>query len=129
MAHAFSKNIARIFLGLYVLAVFKPLFPYLEYALNKRMIVQELCENRTKPELQCEGRCYLIKRLAKAEDAQTASPRARSLKVAYEYDSSHLRLGEITIPPLTSLNQFLRNSETSSSHSKFEAEIFHPPRS
>ncbi|GGB21203.1 hypothetical protein [Puia dinghuensis] len=36
-----------------------------DYALNKRFIAANLCVNRGRPELKCEGRCYLCKRLHK----------------------------------------------------------------
>lgn len=37
------------------------------YQLDKEYIVKSLCENRNRPELHCEGKCFLKKRLAEAE--------------------------------------------------------------
>lgn len=45
---------------------------YLDFELRKDYIVQQLCQNRFKPELHCDGKCYLAKRLHKlAEDNAT----------------------------------------------------------
>ncbi len=42
---------------------------YLDFELNKDYIIKNLCENRFKPELKCNGQCYLAKQLHKvAED-------------------------------------------------------------
>ena len=43
------------------------------YHLNKEYISQKLCENRSKPELHCNGHCYLSKQLKKAEEGQNKS--------------------------------------------------------
>lgn len=46
----------------------KPVFPILDFVINYDAI-QELCINKDKPELQCNGTCHLKKELAKtAED-------------------------------------------------------------
>lgn len=48
--------------------VMKPMGPYLEYALNQEFIANNYCVNQAKPELKCEGACYLMQRLkAQAE--------------------------------------------------------------
>ena len=42
----------------------------IDYALNYEKIVDELCENRTEPELLCNGFCYLKKEVNKTEQTQ-----------------------------------------------------------
>ena len=37
----------------------KPLLPLMIYYANYDYIVTELCENRDKPYMQCNGQCYL----------------------------------------------------------------------
>ena len=57
---------------LLLLVSFKTLvvpFVYLDFELRKEYIVHHLCENRFKPQLHCDGKCYLAKQLQKvAED-------------------------------------------------------------
>ncbi len=50
-------------LNIYILAIVQPALPVLEYMLNYNYIVSELCENRDKPILTCNGKCYLEKQV------------------------------------------------------------------
>ncbi len=36
---------------------------FLDYELRKDFIIQNYCVNKDRPELQCDGKCYLAKRL------------------------------------------------------------------
>lgn len=40
------------------------------YHLNKDYIARVLCENRDKPQLHCDGKCYLAKQLKAQQDRQ-----------------------------------------------------------
>lgn len=51
---------------LYLLAMVRPIVPLIEYYTNYDYIANELCENRDKPYLECNGKCYLEKQLKKA---------------------------------------------------------------
>lgn len=60
---------------------------YLDFELNKSYIIQNLCENRFKPELNCNGQCYLAKQLNKvAEEKATkeANKQEQSFKKILE---------------------------------------------
>ncbi len=48
----------------------KPVFPVIDYIVNYDYISKELCENKTKPELECNGKCQLMKELAKASEEE-----------------------------------------------------------
>lgn len=48
-----------------LLILLNPVFPVVEYVLNYEYISTELCENKDKPELECNGKCYLMQSLAK----------------------------------------------------------------
>ena len=43
-----------------------PLF-FIDYELRKDYIIQNYCVNKTRPELHCDGKCYLAKQIQKAE--------------------------------------------------------------
>ena len=49
----------HLFLNLYILALIQPALPFIEYFINYDYISTELCENRDKPVLSCNGKCYL----------------------------------------------------------------------
>ena len=40
------------------------------YQANKAYIARVLCENRSKPELHCDGKCFLAKKLKATQDKQ-----------------------------------------------------------
>jgi hypothetical protein len=46
----------------------KPIIPVLNYIINYDYIANVLCENKAKPQLQCNGKCHLMKELAKESD-------------------------------------------------------------
>ncbi len=52
----------------------KPLWPVVEYVANYDYIVNVLCENKDKPEMQCNGKCHLTKELAKEAGAEDDNP-------------------------------------------------------
>lgn len=51
---------------LYLLAMVRPLVPIMEYYANYDYIANVLCENKDKPYLECNGKCYLEKQLNKS---------------------------------------------------------------
>lgn len=62
--------ICSIFLTFYM--VFRPLIPLVEYAVNYDYISTVLCINKSKPELHCNGKCYVSKELAKTNDSDSS---------------------------------------------------------
>ncbi len=55
--------LTHLFLNLYLLALIQPALPVIDYLVNYNYIVTELCENRDKPILTCNGKCYLEKQV------------------------------------------------------------------
>ena len=43
------------------------IFIYLDFLINQEYIAKNLCENKDKPVLKCNGKCHLAKELAKEE--------------------------------------------------------------
>ncbi len=60
--------LTHLFLNLYLLALIQPALPIIEYFVNYDYIVEELCENRDKPILTCNGKCYLEKQVKKQQN-------------------------------------------------------------
>jgi len=56
----------------------KPIFPVIEYGVNYDYISKVLCENKAKPMMHCNGKCHLMKELAKA--AETDNPKSSDKK-------------------------------------------------
>ncbi|MBV6879147.1 hypothetical protein NG800_006330 [Epilithonimonas ginsengisoli] len=49
----------------------RPLVPLMDYAVNYDFINKNLCENKSKPQLLCNGKCYLKKEIAKTSTDQS----------------------------------------------------------
>lgn len=52
----------------------KPLWPVAEYIMNYDYIVNVLCENKDRPKLKCDGKCYLAQMLAEESQQQNKNP-------------------------------------------------------
>ena len=63
-----KKAVVIIVLTLFL----KPIFPVIEYMVNYEYIAKTLCVNKAKPQMHCNGKCHLMKELAKA--AETEKP-------------------------------------------------------
>ncbi|MCU4188853.1 hypothetical protein M9Q43_06700 [Flavobacterium sp. HXWNR29] len=58
----------KLVIILIIVMFLKPIFPVLDYIINYDYIANELCENKAKPELKCNGKCHLVNELAKASE-------------------------------------------------------------
>ena len=50
-----------------IIAIFiigRPALPVVDYIFNYKYITTQLCVNRDRPELHCNGKCYLMKAMA-----------------------------------------------------------------
>lgn len=55
-----------------------------QYQLNKARITARYCVNKARPQLHCDGRCYLARQLRKADAAGKKAPASSLAKVKYE---------------------------------------------
>ena len=74
MTYNFVLMKSTIIIILTLTMLFKPLWPIVEYVVNYDYIVNVLCENKDKPKLNCDGKCYLAKQLAKASKEDGKNP-------------------------------------------------------
>jgi hypothetical protein len=81
----------RITIWLLIFAIFianfSAAFVYLGFKLNQQYIAQNLCVNRYKPSLHCNGHCYLMQKIKQAEDNETKQA-AKSSSVRLEISFS-----------------------------------------
>lgn len=108
--------------------LFKPILPVAEYVVLYDYIRNELCVNKDKPELKCNGKCHLKKEMAKASDSENTKEKHRfssaenQIAVYQEvlYNPKHVLL----LPDLSKKIRFFYNSSYTFSFSDF---IFRPP--
>jgi hypothetical protein len=66
------KRVTAIFFVFIFLLQLAVSFSYVVwYEVNKTYVATELCENTDKPELHCDGKCYLKKKLSPAKEDST----------------------------------------------------------
>ncbi len=58
-----NQFLGIFFYLLYLLAMVRPVMPIIEYYANYDYIATVLCENKDKPYLECNGKCYLKKQM------------------------------------------------------------------
>ncbi len=90
-----KKDFAALFFYLlYMIAMMRPVMPVLEYYANNEYIVTVLCENRDKPAMACNGKCYLEKELAKVSGES-------SNKHEHSNKAPHIDLSKYPVSPLS----------------------------
>ena len=63
-----GKFVAGILVFLILTVSFSSLFTFTEYEINKDYIISAHCINKDRPELRCNGMCYLRKQLKQLDN-------------------------------------------------------------
>ena len=117
---------SAIFITIFFLLA-KPVMPVLEYAVKYDYIVAELCENKAKPEMHCNGKCHLMKELAKA--SETEKPQSEKKNTHHETEVLFFQESE-NVTFFTAIAVIVSKPSTGYtnlySHTG-SASIFHPP--
>lgn len=50
----------------------KDMVIWVSFKLNQNFIARELCVNRNKPEMHCNGKCFLAKKIAEAKERKAS---------------------------------------------------------
>ena len=95
------------------------------YQINKNYIAANFCENKSKPEMKCNGHCYLKKQLQANDENQSKLP--FNLKAIQEiiFFISH---SEIIIPKQNILFDLYFTNQEHSNYPSPLFGIFHPPK-
>ena len=120
----FKSILAQILIFTTLAANFSQLFVYAGFEMNENYIVSELCINRDKPQLQCNGKCYLMKKLKQAEQKEKSRDR--------ENQRSLFQVG-VVVEKLSFSPYVMQIAEEYQSEipfrlPEFAADIFQPPR-
>ena len=100
------------------------LLVFIGFEANQTYIAKELCENKDKPEMHCNGKCYLMKKLKQAQDKEQKQER-QSQKTQIQdavvvtpmvFKQYALAETKLHIPASMGMLQSIKNS------------IFHPPQ-
>jgi hypothetical protein len=118
-----KKGITFLVLIMYLMAMLKAVTPFISYTLNKAYIIKEYCINKAKPELKCDGKCYLKKQI----ERENANP-ISSLPLKDELNiSAHLK-AILNLNPLISFTYLAFNYNTELYHSIILQKSTPPPK-
>ena len=106
-----------------MVAMLKPIAPFVEFAINQDYIAEFLCINKDKPEMACGGKCHLMKQLEKQEKEEP-----KQLRIAFE----EYPIGFVKVYQKTSKvdsESILKNAfDCPQNYSYlYTSKIFHPP--
>lgn len=99
-------------------------FTYVWYALDIDSFVEQFCENKDKPQLQCNGKCYLTKVSKDSSSDKTDKlPAIEWQKLFYFHTEENIEIAKISLD-FKSANFWYTNQYYKLNTSY----IFHPPR-
>lgn len=105
----------------------RPLLPIANYIVNYDYIVENLCENKEKPEMMCNGKCYLSKELTKT----SSEPRNTGQNFVIASCDSFVMIDTFKIEnkiPTNIFNCKMNNYFSQRMYNYlFSFNIFHPP--
>ncbi|MGV3538862.1 MAG: hypothetical protein ACO1OQ_03575 [Rufibacter sp.] len=121
-----KRTVTILLLAVMLTQAFSKVFVLLDYQANKEFITKFLCINREKPQLHCNGKCYLMQKLKKAEQAENAAGQKEQKQK--QDITLYFQPLAASQPALTRSNpssfSFFCAGKTSGAH----LAVFHPPQ-
>ena len=106
-----------------MVAMLRPIAPFIEYVINYDYISKVLCINTDKPALQCNGKCQLMQKIEqqKQDDFKSLSI------VLKDYPIGFVEL--LSVNAKNSYHQYVKKTyfKTKKYSFLFSIAIFHPP--
>ena len=99
----------------------------MSFKMNERFISSVLCENKNRPEMHCNGRCILIKKLKQAEENEQKqrNQNQENTNVLFFCKLNKINVtGFLPVIKKDSFNRFYLHFKPSSFHN----DIFKPPQ-
>ncbi len=96
-----------------------------DYAWNLDYIASSLCENKARPEMQCNGQCHLKKQLAKTADT-TETPAQKNSSKTMTVDFFQ-EVKKFSFSAAVSISTFYPAISGSFCLPGYKGNIFHPP--
>jgi hypothetical protein len=120
-----KKFIFAVFISVYFISVIKPYAPVLSYSFNKTIIISKFCENKTKPQMHCEGKCHLKKELDKASKDEAKLPVASKISIDQICQTDH---HEFPTAKYAIIENILISIYSGNRSGPKSLKIFEPPR-
>jgi len=95
------------------------------YEVNKDYISKNLCENKAKPEMHCNGKCHLKKQLQKEDKKENSASNTGKEKSEVQFFSATTSLKKVVAE---TIENKLNSNYLFSNYSKHLVSVFHPPQ-
>lgn len=96
-----------------------------QYYANKDFIAKNLCENRNKPMMHCDGKCCLKKKLAQQGKEQVPNSQNQKSEQVVNLFYSDNRIEIKYFTPLKVSNKYFSYNDLATA--SFHHSVFHPP--
>lgn len=113
-----------LFTLLYMLAMLKPVLPVFDYVVNQDYIAEYLCINKDKPEMHCDGKCYLMQMLEEQRNEKKQNLPSIDLR---EYPIGFVTVLTLENTPFSSSDLKNTNNYTNKYSFLNSYQYFHPP--
>jgi len=108
--------------------LFKPVLPVVEYIVFYDYIKNELCVNKDKPEMKCNGKCHLMKEMSKASDTPENGQDKKHFSVElHEVFLNDLQETFVVFPPMQIGVEKINSTYNNLYTYRKIASVFHPP--
>ncbi len=127
MISALKRKIALALALVFLLQVFSSLFIYADFIINNEFIATVLCINKDKPEMQCDGKCYLKMQLGKEEEKKQSQENILKENNKVQFISEPYATG-LPIEIAVAVDSEASFYYQSISSQELAFAIFHPPQ-
>jgi len=97
-----------------------------EYHINKDFVAKNLCVNKAKLKMHCNGKCQMMKRLAE-EEKQNSSKNSNTTKIKIQELVFSNEMSKPILPLLTYVTLSYNQEPPLSKYASPSSSIFHPP--
>jgi hypothetical protein len=119
-----SRVLSILLLALYGLTLSQAYIPQVNYWMNRDYIAAVLCENKDKPELDCNGKCHLKKQIKEqSESEEEGQEMSERLMIEFVRDIDAFALAMIEIPVENVLCDYCEELKSGITRG-----VFHPPQ-
>lgn len=123
-----SMHLRILSIALVALMLYKPVlctWTVIDFAMNKDYIAAYLCENLDRPELECQGKCYLMQKLKKQAN-DSAEHQAKQLTQISKMELMNTHKSDVFLFSSGSFLVASNEMELKIKQGHFDS-VFHPP--
>ena len=116
-----------ILLLLMTIQTFSKWVVVIDYNLNRNYIAKNLCVNRARPKMHCNGKCQMMKKLAEEEKQNSSNNSNNTSRIKVQDLVFNDEMNKPVLPALTCIENCYNEEPPLIKYNAPTASIFHPP--